>query len=382
MTSYIDVLLKLPPYSISSVEKERALIPAVQEALLHQYQQCDPFRVWCDKQGFDPNKGITDLASIPFLPANIFKRTTLSSVPDREVVRILNSSATSSQLPSRIVLDKITRDRQIRSLVSILTYVLGNARRPFILLEVPPSSSGVRDLELSARIAGLRGFLVAASKTIYVLRGGDHRLHLDVDIFVEALNNLRESQWPFCIIGYTYILYQYVVRPLYERGVTFELPDSTWILHFGGWKKLQDQSVTKATLNHMVSQVFGLPAKRICDVYGFTEQLGVIYPDDANGIKRTPTYSEVFIRDPVSLDLVPDGEVGLLEFVTPLPHSYPGIALLLDDMGRIVTREPDRHGKYGTGFEVVGRAKRAEVRGCGDTLPSQVYEVGNLTSSD
>ena len=101
----------------------------------------------------------------------------------------------------------------------------------------------------------------------------------------------------------------------------------------------------------------------IVDIYGFTEQLGVIYPDDARGVKRVPTYSEVLVRDPRSLAVVPNGEVGLLEFVCPLPHSYPGVAVLLDDMGRIVSREGD------TAFEIVGRAEKAEARGCGDTLP-------------
>jgi hypothetical protein len=69
------------------------------------------------------------------------------------------------------------------------------------------------------------------------------------------------------------------------------------------------------------------------------------------------------------LEIVPDGTVGLLEFVCPLPQSYPGIAVLLDDMGRIVARDADSDGWQGTGFEIVGRAERAETRGCGDTMP-------------
>jgi len=380
MTSKINELLNLPPYCISNEKKQKVLLAAVQEALLHHYKNCAPFHVWCKRQGFDPTIRIKDLKSIPFLPVNIFKRMDLKSVPESEIVRVLSSSGTSSQIPSRVVLDRITRDRQIRTLVSILSDVIGSVRKPFILLEVPSSSGCRKDIELPARIAGLRGYLVAASETIYVLKNVDQRLYLDVDLFLETLNNLRDSRSPFCILGYTYILYQYVVKPLYENRVNFELPDSTWIIHFGGWKKLQDQSVDKTKLNNMISNVFGLPVKRICDIYGFTEQLGVIYPDDSNGIKRTPVYSEVFVRDPVSLEIVPDGELGFLEFVTPLYHSYPGIALLVDDMGRIVTRKPDSNGKYGTGFEVVGRAERAEVRGCGDTLPSQVYQIGNITN--
>ena len=91
-------------------------------------------------------------------------------------------------------------------------------------------------------------------------------------------------------------------------------------------------------------------------------------------MKRTPTYAEVLVRDPRTLEIVPDGAVGLLEFVCPLPHSYPGVAVLLDDMGRIVSRDPGGDGWQGTGFEIVGRAERAEMRGCGDTLPGQIYE--------
>ena len=156
---------------------------------------------------------------------------------------------------------------------------------------------------------------------------------------------------------------------LREQGIRIELPPSTFVVHFGGWKKLRQQAVTKPVLTDHAAEVFGLAAGSIVDIYGFTEQLGVIYPDDSQGVKRTPTYAEVLVRDPRTLEIVPDGAVGLLEFVCPLPHSYPGVAVLLDDMGRIVSRDPASDGWQGTGFEIVGRAERAEARGCGDTLP-------------
>jgi len=101
----------------------------------------------------------------------------------------------------------------------------------------------------------------------------------------------------------------------------------------------------------------------------------VIYADNGRGVRLAPVYAEVIVRDPVTLAPVPDGEPGLLEFVTPLPHSYPGIALLVDDIGRIASRDQGEDGRYGTRFEVLGRAKDAEIRGCGDTLPEQIYQV-------
>jgi phenylacetate-coenzyme A ligase PaaK-like adenylate-forming protein len=131
-------------------------------------------------------------------------------------------------------------------------------------------------------------------------------------------------------------------------------------------------------LNSEVEQVFAMDEPYIRDVYGFTEQLGVIYPDDGNGVRLAPVYSEVVVRDPVTLESLPDGMPGLLEFITPLPHSYPGIALVLDDMGRIVSRDRGQNGRFGTRFEVLGRARGSEIRGCGDTLPEQIYQVREM----
>ena len=55
--------------------------------------------------------------------------------------------------------------------------------------------------------------------------------------------------------------------------------------------------------------------------------------------------------------------------------SYPGVSILLDDTGRIVSRDREVDGRYGTRFEVLGRAKGAQIRGCGDTLPETVYQA-------
>ena len=238
-----------------------------------------------------------------------------------------------------------------------------------------PDESKSADRQLSARVAGMRGYLMAATEQVYALRRDGDRLLLDRDKVLATVRRWAAEDKPFCLLGYTYLLYECVVRPLREEGVRIELPPSTFVIHFGGWKKLQQQAVTKPALTDHTAEVFGLAAGSIVDIYGFTEQLGVIYADDSQGVKRTPTYAEVLVRDPRTLEIVPDGTVGLLEFLCPLPHSYPGIAVLLDDMGRIVAREPTGDDRQGTAFEIVGRAERAEARGCGDTLPKNVYEV-------
>ena len=57
------------------------------------------------------------------------------------------------------------------------------------------------------------------------------------------------------------------------------------------------------------------------------------------GFKHVSNFSKLIIRDPISDQEVEDGEVGLLHFISPIPHSYPGNSILTDDMGKIVSRK-------------------------------------------
>ena len=129
---------------------------------------------------------------------------------------------------------------------------------------------------------------------------------------------------PSVFWGYTYVLYRYVVRPLLEQGIRFALPASTFILHFGGWKSLERHAIDKPLLRARAAEVFGVPQASVCDIYGFTEQLGVVYPDDAGGLKRVPTYAEVFVRDPRTLEVVPDGQLGPAGVRLSVAPQLPG----------------------------------------------------------
>lgn len=380
MSSAMDRLLALPPFDVEDALKNEALSAAMAESLKHHYEHCAPYRRWCEKQRFIADRPLEDLASVPFLPVGIFKRMELSSVTPSEVVRILTSSATSSQIPSRVVIDQVTRHRQMRALTAILTAILGGRRRPFVVLDAAPRADAQGGQELSARAAGMRGYLMAATTKHYVLRDAKPAPTLDADLLFATVERLRATGEPFCFLGYTYMLYRSVILPLHEKGVRLNLPPNVSVLHFGGWKKLREQAVDRTLLNARTADVLGIPVRNIRDVYGFTEQLGVVYPDRGDGIREIPTYAEVMVRDPRTLRPAAEGETGLLEFLCPLPHGYPGVAVLVDDIGRMTPYRNDA-GAVRRGFEVLGRAERAEPRGCGDTLPAAVYAAQAVIAS-
>lgn len=356
-----DNLLNYPPFSVQDDIKESILKKALKEEFDYHYKMCLLYQNYCKKQNFTPSSKEFAYEDLPFLPVNIFKEMLLSSLPSKQNYQLIRSSATSSQKPSSVVLDQITKTRQVKTLSWLLSDLLGNKRLPFIIFDAQEDPKSKNDL--SARNAAIRGFLIGSSSHFFALEG----LALEINIKELEKNLAKFEDQEIILFGYTYIIFHNVAKVLAEKGKTFNLSKAK-IIHIGGWKKLQNEAVTKDCFNQTLSEVFGVKKENIIDIYGFTEQLGLIYPDFGEEFKRCPIVSEIIVRDPTTLKPVRDGEVGLLEFITPLPHSYPGIAILTDDLGKIVSRDKSKNNRFGTAFKVIGRAKEAELRGCGDVL--------------
>jgi len=374
-----ETLLSIGPYSLNHIDKEKLFKKALLDNFKHHYENCRPYQKLCNKRGWNLS---TDknfkLENFPYLPVEIFKNMHLSSVMNENVVRILKSSASSGQIPSTVPLDNETRKRQMKSLIWLLSHRLGKKRRPFIVMDVDPKNIKAEQHTISARAAAVRGFLTAASSQKYCMREGiDSEMHLDLQQLENALQAAQDSGEQAVIFGYTYVLYIYAAIKLEEKGVKFDL-SNTLILHIGGWKKLHAQATDKATFNKTMTNIFGVKSENIIDCYGFTEQLGVIYLDGEDGIKRTSSVSEIIVRDPLTLLPCKDGDTGLLEFMTPLPLSYPGNAILTDDVGRVISRDKGNDGRQGAAFEILGRRKKAEIRGCGDILSENMKEIENI----
>ncbi len=366
----IDDLLDFPPYAVPEQERQRHLLAAMNIAYQHHTSHCPAYRRFCSKRGFDPEFVFDSLDAIPYLPVQAFKENAdlLRSVEKDSIRTTLHSSATSG-IPSKIVIDRVTAKRQVKALTAVIAAALGRQRRPFLVLDVPPNTDS---LGLGARGAAVRGFLNLASEVRYLMRTQDDgTLIIDNDAFAQAMGNVDR---PAVVFGFTYVLYAYALEPLARTGRQLILPEGSHVVHIGGWKKLADQQVPRSTFDDVVKRTLGVPRERIVDFYGFTEQMGVTYPTGPSGDKHCPVFAEVIVRDPKTLAPLPDGEEGLLEFLTPLPHAYPGIAVLTDDVGVVTGRansslaEGGEEGWGGTRFRVLGRARKAEVRGCGDIM--------------
>lgn len=364
-TNYIEELLKYEPFSLNIEKKKEIFLPAINEAFFYHMNNNIVFKDFCVKEGFDLNEKIRDLFEYPYLPVNIFKKQDLSSVPDKNIKLKLQSSATSG-IPSTIYIDDVTAKRQAITSSKVISSYIGTHRRPFLILDEQPKNTGSK--EISARQAATRGFALFASEAEYYLKEDSNGFHLDIHKLENKLRKIEKDKAEVCIFGFTFVLYNNLVKELKRLDKSYILSRDSKVIHIGGWKKLEEQKVSKEIFLTDTYKVLGITENNIFDFYGFTEQMGLLYGNSGVTPKVTPVFSEIIIRDFKTLKPCSNSEIGLIQILTPLPHSYPAISVLTEDVGRIVGIGKDKDGRWGTQFEVLGRAKEAEARGCGDLL--------------
>lgn len=348
----IEKLLSYEPYELNAVQKAPLFLGAMKSAF-RWHAESNPFfaeRV----SGFDidASKRVEDF---PFLPVDDFKGQLQTSVSDDQVVRIVESSGTSGN-PSQVALDDITIARQQRALSTIFANYIGSERKHFIVFDNKKSvtADGKRT---SSRASGLRGMTLFAKSMQFVL---DAQLQIDEKAFSRALKKIPDGA-EICIWGFTWMLHAASARLPEHQDLLAVFHEkmksaaSIHVLHVGGWKKLENQKVSKEQFSADVAGAFGIGEQSMMDVYGMTEHLGTVYLDDEHGHKSVSTYSDVIIRDPETLEPLGIGEVGRIQLLTPVPHSYPGVSILTTDLGRIEGIDDCSTGRPGKYFTFQGR---------------------------
>ena len=366
-----DELLKSSPFVYDELAKEPggAFYEALLEEIKFNYDNNELYKKFCMNKGFNPHDFHGSIAEIPPVQVSVFKELgrELKSVSDESIKLTLQSSATSG-VPSSIPVDLITSKRQARAMIRVIGNFIGNERKPFIIMDVDPAEGFMKIL--GARYAAVSGYLNFASEAGYFLKvNSDGTYYFDTEgmqNFIAGLNG------QCCVVfGFTYILYSEVIKPLTQKGIKFSLPEGSKVIHIGGWKKLEDEKISRKEFNMLASKLFDVNEEDIIDIYGFTEQMGLNYPDCPCGCKHAPLYSDVIVRDIITKEILPPGSEGLLEFVSPVPHSYPGNVVLTDDVG-VIVEGSCKFKRSGKRFRVTGRLKKAEIRGCGDILSDKL----------
>lgn len=356
----LSELLERGPYGVPQAEKERLLLARLNQLTARHRAGCPEYaRLLEAFRDAGPIAGsaaeATSLSGVPHVSVGLFKSHRLTSVPEADVFKTMTSSGTTGQAVSQIVLDRDTAQLQTLALAKIMTHLLGPQRLPMLIVDTP---GVLRDRKrFSARGAGILGMMSFGRQHCYLL---DDEMKLDRQRLTAFLE--RYGAEPFLIFGFTFMVWQYLYGGV-EDG-ELNLSQAT-LVHSGGWKKLIEQAVDRQEYRRRLATRLGI--RRVHDFYGMVEQVGSVHLEGEDGFLYPPSFADVIVRDIATWREAKLGEPGVIQVLSALPESYPGHAILTEDLGVVHGIDDSSCGRFGKRFSVIGRVPRAELRGCSDT---------------
>lgn len=359
----MDDIFGIPPYGWEKEVKRRFFNRRLRSLTARHYENCEAYKRILDAFGFDVN-GNYEYEDIPFLPVRLFKEYELRSVDKGDVVKALTSSGTSGQKVSRIFLDRTTSMAETKALTRILTSFIGKIRLPMLVID-SETVLGNRNIH-SARAAGILGFSIFASDKLYAL---DEDMRLKTDAIRDFLEKHRGER--VLIFGFTFMIWRYFCREILRMNYKPDLSGAI-LIHGGGWKKLEADSVSSDEFKKALNNACGIETSCIHDYYGMAEQAGAISMECECGYLHTSVFSDIIVRRPGDFAPAAYGEPGIIETVSLLPESYPGHVLLTEDTGYIAGEDDCPCGRLGKYFKIRGRLRNAELRGCSDTYAAGI----------
>lgn len=308
---------------------------AMQENFAWHFLRCKLYRQHCLQAGVAPGQiqQYEDIWKIPPVFVTVFKRNTLISGPEDKVRISLTSSGTGGE-KSAIYLDARSL-RRVRRLVHNICRDLELVSREavnYLCFTYDPHIA--KDLG-TAFSDELLTTLTRTKNVHYAIKpDANGEWYLDKQACYDALLRFEREGSALRILGFPAHTWEVLngFEQTYQR--TLHFPNRSIILTGGGWKTLGDKEIPKNEFRQETARILGIPERNIRDLYGMVEH-GVPYIDCPAGRMHVPIHSRVAVRHSGTLQILSEGQSGLLHFVTPYLSSYPAISLLTTDIGHL-----------------------------------------------
>ncbi len=341
-----------------------------------QFERNSHYRRFCESQNVS-TLTIERWEEIQVMPTTAFKELDLSCLPSRERTSVFHSSGTTGQRPSRHFHNAQSLSIYETSLLSWFFRAAFPGGRPpiansqgknsdtsdwrLVILTPPPAqaqhSSLVHMFDTLRRAFGV-------GDTVFLGRTGPKGgWSLDLERTVAVLNECSKDGLRVLALG-TAFSFVHVLDYLAAQRLVVELPPGSLVLETGGYKGLS-RSLPKAELHSLITERLGVPPSDIICEYGMSELSSQAYDRSPGLGSQTrsevasqhpfhfPPWAKVQVVSPETGGEVGEGEIGLLR-IFDLANVYSVMAIQTEDLG--IRRKE--------GFELLGRAEAAELRGC------------------
>lgn len=320
----------------------------------YQFGGNEPYRRYCERRGVTP-AALTSWCEIPPVPTAAFKEAALLVGRGEDAEIVFRTSGTTEGVERRGA--HHVRDLALyraSALANFRAHVLPDGSR-ITMLVLGPSPELAPDSSLSWMFELLRRELGMPESGYYVDANG-----LRLEPLLEALHGAESRDRPVAILG-TAAALAHLLDALEERD-RLELPLGTRVMETGGFKGKR-REIPRERFYRMLVDRLGVSELSIVSEYGMTEMCSQFYdnvlarrakgrPPDLRH-KVVPPWVRTRILDAETLESVPHGRLGVLVHYD-LANLDSVMAIQTDDLG---VSAPE-------GFEIMGRASGAELRGC------------------
>ena len=352
-----DRLLATNPFDFRDMGRQ-LFIESFRETALKHFDGNAVFRAFWHDAGLHP-RDITDEAAllrVPPLMVHLFKERELCSVPREEVVLTLTSSGTGGQR-SQMFLNQRSLSR-VRHLALEIHRALGLTSTDevnYLCFTYDPAVA--KDLGTAFTDELLTSF-TSRHSVYYTFQWNEQKqdFAFNEQGVLDTLLRFEREGKPVRILGFPAFLFKLIK----DHDLKLDLGARSWVQTGGGWKGLAAEEIPKAEFRAFVAQRLGIPMGNIRDLFGMVEH-GIPYVDCHLGNMHIPNFARVFTRSADGARILPDGERGLLQLMCTYNDSYPAMALLTTDWGRVGQCGCEIGGPT---LELLGRAGVSKHKGC------------------
>jgi len=329
----------------ASKYNKKLFFEAIRESFDFHYKNSAFYADICRQTSFSPSeiKSYEDIKKIPYVFIDVFKHYELLSVPKKEIIFTFTSSGTKG-IKSQIMWDNVSLNRQtvMREMTMKALGLTSNISARYMVFSYDYSQSsgrGVSARGMSARGAAYAHHMYTSfapeieKYSALKIRKPGSDFSFDLKEAAAKLEEFAGKGDPVRIVGFPSFTY-FTVKELMKKHKQLPLHPESVIINGGGWKMHTGQEISKQAYRRELSRFFGIPEGNIRDVFGMVEH-GVPYISCSHGNFHEPLYSKILIRHPLTGKILPDGETGLLQFLTPYIRSMPTFSLLSSDLGFI-----------------------------------------------
>jgi anaerobic magnesium-protoporphyrin IX monomethyl ester cyclase len=328
-----------------------------------QFKSIPVYRRYCEKRGVAPQK-ISSWDQIPSLPTDVFKVMDLSMLPSHAVRTFMTSGTTRPEERGKVHYDEGGLRLMDATIYEAASSFLFPDKVRTALLIIAPSPDNVPHMIMAYGMNRLKEYFGLSQSRFLVGKEG-----FEVRVLVDELRRSEATGIPVTICGgsFGFVNFFDYCR---EKGLRFQLPPGSRTLDAGGFKG-KSREVKREAFVKECHEFLGVQEDFCVNLLGMTETSSQFYDNtlknshkrlDTPKAKVNPPWTKTMVVDPDSLEPLPPGETGLLRHFD-LANRGHILAIQTDDMGRMTPE----------GFEVYGRMKEDDARGCSLTIDEMTH---------